>query len=131
MEQPANTHESNGTARAQEAAEQAGAYVMRHTPEEMLNDARANADALADDLMTRTGRRIHDLARRVREGRSEGQLSEAANLAADALDRGGRYLEERDLSGVRADLERIIRRYPLQAVLAGAGLGLLFARRRK
>jgi ElaB/YqjD/DUF883 family membrane-anchored ribosome-binding protein len=104
---------------------------MRHSPEEMLDDARANAEAVADDLMTRTGRQIHDLAQQVRERRPEGQLGAAANLAAATLDRGGRYLEDHDLAGVRADLERIIRRYPLQAVLVSAGLGLLLARRRK
>lgn len=144
-----NSRESDAAQRAQEAAEQAGAYVRQHTPEEMIDDARANTEAVAeearrkaqaagerraaqiDDVMTRTGRQIHELAQQVRERRPEGQLGEAATLAANTLDRGGRYLEAHDLAGVRADLERIVRRYPLQSVLVGAGLGLLLARRRK
>ena len=48
--------------------------------------------------------------------------------AADTLERAGTYLQQQDLNDMRADLENIIRRYPVQSLLIGLGVGYLLAR---
>jgi hypothetical protein len=40
----------------------------------------------------------------------------------------GQYLREEGMSGIMEDLEVLIRRYPLQALLLGAGFGFLLSR---
>jgi gas vesicle protein len=142
---------------AGDTAHQAADYLRSHSADEIADDARAKADDMVDtakdkvddmtgtvrekasevgtqasdkinDAMTSTGQQISNLAQTVRERSPEGQVGEVANATADALDRGGRYLQEQDLDGVRSDLEKIIRRYPIQSLLVGAGLSFVLAR---
>jgi hypothetical protein len=49
---------------------------------------------------------------------------------ADTLEHAGSYLEERNLDGMLEDITGVIRRYPLQALLAGIAIGFLLARKR-
>ena len=55
-------------------------------------------------------------------------MAEAADTAADTLERAGAYLREQDLTSIRADLEGLIRRHPLESLLVGLGVGYLLAR---
>ena len=102
---------------------------------EIVDDARAKAaevgDAAAskvDSAMTATGAQMSTLAQTVRENAPEGKAGEVATKAADALDRGGEYLQVADLQMVRGDLERVIREHPIESLLVGVGLGYLVAR---
>jgi vacuolar-type H+-ATPase subunit H len=102
---------------------------------EIVDDARAKAaevgDAAAgkvDSAMTATGEQMSTLAQTVREKAPEGKAGEVAYKAADALERGGEYLQTADLQMVRSDLERIIRDHPIEALLVGVGVGYLVAR---
>jgi len=104
-------------------------------PSEIVSDARAKAaevgDAAAskvDSAMTATGEQMSTLAQTVREKAPEGKAGEVAVKAADALDRGGEYLQTADLQMVRTDLERIIREHPIESLLVGVGIGYLVAR---
>lgn len=125
------------------------AHSATRAAEGFVDDARAKTEAVADDLrreardvakqgvekidqaMTQTGAQIATLAQTMRERRPEGQIGEMTTATADVLERSGRYLQEHDLDDVRSDVERVIRRYPLQSVLITAGLGFLFARSMK
>src|SRR5687767_11072198 len=102
---------------------------------EIVDDARAKAaevgDAAAskvDSAMTATGEQMSTLAQTVREKAPEGKAGEVAVKAADALDRGGEYLQTADLQMVRGDLERVIREHPIESLLVGVGIGYLVAR---
>jgi hypothetical protein len=102
---------------------------------EIVGDARAKAaevgDAAAskvDSAMTATGEQFSTLAQTVREKAPEGKAGDVANMAANALDRSGEYLQTADLQMVRSDLERVIRDHPIEALLVGAGIGYLLAR---
>ena len=53
------------------------------------------------------------------------QLGDLASRTAGALRRGGRYLSESGPTGVRRDLEGVMRRRPLETLLAGLGIGAL------
>ena len=104
-------------------------------PGEIVDDARAKAaevgDAAAskvDSAMTATGEQMSTLAQTVREKAPEGKAGEVASKAADALDRGGEYLQTADLQMVRGDLERVIREHPIESLLVGIGIGYLVAR---
>jgi hypothetical protein len=121
-------------------------YLRSHSPDEIAEDARAKAGEVADtvrakaseagaqvadtvnDAMTSTGEQLSSVAQSVRERAPAGQIGQVASATADALDRGGRYLQDQDLAGVRSDLEAIIRRYPIPSLLVGAGVSFLLAR---
>jgi vacuolar-type H+-ATPase subunit H len=90
-----------------------------------VGDAAANK---VDSAMTATGEQMSTLAQTVREKAPEGKAGEVASKAADALDRGGEYLQTADLQTVRSDLERVIREHPIESLLVGVGVGYLVAR---
>jgi ElaB/YqjD/DUF883 family membrane-anchored ribosome-binding protein len=46
----------------------------------------------------------------------------------DTIERGGRYLEDRDLGGMASDLGSLIRRNPVPSILVGLCVGFLLAR---
>jgi len=102
---------------------------------EIVVDARAKAAEVGDvaaskvdSAMTVTGAQMSTLAQTVRENAPEGKAGEVAAKAADALDRGGEYLQVADLQMVRSDLERVIREHPIESLLVGVGIGYLVAR---
>jgi hypothetical protein len=106
---------------AQRNAEGAVASVR-----EMGEEAAARVGHVANSM----GGRIRSAAESVRETTAaDGPVAHAANTVADKLDRVGGYLEEQDLSGVKDDVEGIIRRYPVETLLVGVSVGYLLARR--
>ena len=60
----------------------------------------------------------------------EGPLAGAARAVTDGLESSGHYLQEQGLTGTIDELESVIRRYPIQALLVGAGLGYAISRLR-
>lgn len=88
----------------------------------------AQAADKADAAMTATGERMESLAQTVRDKAPEGKVGEMATSAANALERGGNYLQQADLTDVRGDLESFIRRRPVESLLVGLGVGFLLAR---
>jgi len=83
----------------------------------------------ADAATTTVGEKMTDAAQTIRaKAPTSGPLADAAVTAADSLEQAGSYLKEQDLSDMRADVEGIIRRYPVQSLLVGLGVGYLLAR---
>jgi hypothetical protein len=102
---------------------------------EIVDNTRAKAaevgDAAAnkvDSAMTATGEQLSTLAQTVRENAPEGKAGQVASKAADALDRGGEYLQNADLQTVHGDLVRVIRAHPIESLLVGVAVGYLVAR---
>jgi hypothetical protein len=60
----------------------------------------------------------------------EGRLGGAARTITEGLESSGNYLQEQGRTGVIDDLESLIRRYPVQALLLGVGLGYILSRLR-
>ena len=52
-----------------------------------------------------------------------GVLGNVSQSVASTVKEGGEYLEDAKLSGMTADIVRVIRRYPIPAALIGIGLG--------
>ena len=83
----------------------------------------------ADAATTSVGEKMTDAAQTIRQSAPDsGPLAGAADTAADTLQRAGSYLQEQDLADMRADLENLIRRHPVESLLVGFGLGYLLAR---
>jgi ElaB/YqjD/DUF883 family membrane-anchored ribosome-binding protein len=92
-------------------------------------DIASDVGQRAGETVSNVGGQMRNLADTIRQSApSEGVLSSAASTVADSLDTGGRYLEEETLSNLGREATDLIRRYPLQAVLVGIGIGFLMAR---
>lgn len=88
---------------------------------------RAHESAAAvNDGIAVVGQRMNALGGTVRDaGPRSGAFGPAASAVADELQAGGHYLEAHDLKDIGKDLTDVVRRYPIQSVLAGFGIGCL------
>jgi len=83
----------------------------------------------AEDVTASAGRGMQNLGEKVREkGPESGFLGTAADKVAGGLESVGKYLEDKNLSGMAEDITGLIRRNPIPALLIGIGLGFLLAR---
>lgn len=117
--------------KAQQTASDAKAKAQ-----EVASDAKAKAQELseqaadkADAATTTAGARMSDAAQTLREkAPATGTVATVADKTADTLEQAGTYLQQHDVADMRSDLEAIIRRHPMEAVLVGFGIGFLLAR---
>ena len=58
------------------------------------------------------------------------RITDVADKTAAAAARTTQYIRQQGIGGVVEDLETLIRRYPLQALLLGLGCGYLLSRAR-
>ena len=70
-----------------------------------------------------------EIERRFKEYRHK--TGETMKPVADALEAAGSYLHERRLADVAGDVTALVRRYPIQTLVVGLGLGYLMIRRKK
>jgi hypothetical protein len=83
----------------------------------------------AEDAVGSVGRGMESLGETVRQkGPESGILGKATGAVAGALETGGKYLEDKKISGMADDLTDLIKRNPIPALLIGVGLGFLLAR---
>jgi len=117
--------------KAQDAAEN-----VRDRVEDVASDVRDRAQQVgsqvadrADAATSTVGEKMSDVAQTIREkAPTSGPVADAADTAAHTLERAGTYLQQQDLNDMRADLEGIIRRHPIESLLVGLGVGYLLAR---
>jgi ElaB/YqjD/DUF883 family membrane-anchored ribosome-binding protein len=87
--------------------------------------ASAAADK-ADDAISSVGSGMSSLAGQLRQNAPrEGTLGSAAGTVASGLEQGGRYLQEHGVREMADDMTNLVRRYPVQSLLVGFGVGLL------
>lgn len=91
-------------------------------------EALNTAGQKMDDMAASLGGSMQSLAGNLRSA-APGQetLGQLASGFADVLDRTGRFLEKEGASGLADQINQMIRRNPLSAVLAAAGIGFLLA----
>jgi len=83
----------------------------------------------ASEVTHRIGEQIEALGKSVREqAPSDGTLGTAAASVAETLEGTGTYLQEKNVEGMVKDLTGVVRRYPMQSLFVGIGLGYLLAR---
>jgi len=122
----------------QEAMHRAGeaANDLSHQAGDTLSTAVGTASKLASkvgkragEAVSTVGERMHSLGSTVRErGPQSGVLRSATSAVASGLESSGDYLHEQGVSGMIEDMQSLIRRFPVQALLVGVGLGFLMAR---
>ena len=96
----------------------------------MVREFAAGAASRAGDAAEALGDRVGSLAETVRtRGQQSGRLRQVATATADRLESGAAYLRERRFENLGRELTSTIRRYPLQSILVGAGLGFILSRR--
>jgi hypothetical protein len=129
--------ESAGQAadKAREAAGQAGQAIQTAAgaaTQAVQNAASSTAHAVgqkAEQATSAVGHGMQSLADTVRhQGPESGFLGQASHAVADTLDQTGRYIEDRNLSGMMDDVTDLIKRNPIPALLFGLGVGFLLGR---
>ena len=104
----------------EDTARQAGSTIKGAATETM---------ASADRVTVRAGEVLESVSDNLREHLPEsGTVGEMADAVSHGVKQTSVYLQEQGVSGIVEDLEVLIRRYPLQALLVGLGCGYLLSR---
>jgi hypothetical protein len=93
------------------------------------SDAASAVGHKAEDATASVGHGMHTVADKVREFTPhEGMLGSASKAVADSIDNAGKYVEDKNLTGMMDDVTGLIRRNPIPALLIGLGVGFLIGR---
>jgi hypothetical protein len=57
-----------------------------------------------------------------------GKIREGGEVVSEKAEQFGQYLQEHDFSAIGRDVTEIVRKYPVQSLLIGIGLGILLGR---
>jgi ElaB/YqjD/DUF883 family membrane-anchored ribosome-binding protein len=122
---------STAASKAQEMASNLGqkaqstATNIRHRAQEIAS----NLSDRAEHAVSSVGDQMKSFAGTIRErAPHDGITGQAASTVAQGLERGGTYLQQHDFGDMAEDMASLVRRYPLQSVLIGIGVGFLLAR---
>jgi uncharacterized protein YjbJ (UPF0337 family) len=110
---------------------------ISHKAGEAYNDVKAKTQeygsAAAEkvgEASTAMGAKMSSMADSLRgSAPNQGMMSSAAHSVADGLEAAGSYLQENSFDNMAKDVTNLIRRYPVQSLLMGIGIGYLFSRR--
>jgi hypothetical protein len=102
--------------------------AVKHTGA-AVKDTATEALTSAERATRRAGEALESAGETLRQHLpGTGGVSDAAEALSQGVRQTGQYLREEGMSGIMEDLEVLIRRYPLQALLLGAGFGFLLSR---
>ena len=107
-----------------------------------LSDASQTAKSRTGEFATQTaararevtgefGHQVKEFGGRIRQRSPHESVRNTTNKIADTLECAGTYLEEKNLDGMLDDLAGVIRRYPLQSLLAGIAIGFFLSRKKR
>jgi uncharacterized protein YjbJ (UPF0337 family) len=103
----------------------------------VYSDAKAKAQELGSAASEKVGgatkavgETMSSWAGTIRESApQEGTIGSAAKTVANQLENAGSYLQDNTFENMARDVTTLIRRYPIQSLLVGLGIGYLFSRR--
>jgi hypothetical protein len=122
----ANTAVDKASDFASKAADKASSFASQAA--DKASDFASKAGERADDAASSVGSGMKNLAGTVRENTpNSGMLGAASEQVASGLEAGGKYLQDKGLSGMGDDLTGLIKNHPIPAVLIGIGIGYLIA----
>jgi len=105
------------------------AHKAQETASTVANKAQnlaGQAADRADDAISAVGERMSGLAGTIRQsGPREGVLGSATSTVAENLRSTGDYLKEHGVREMADDMTNLVKRYPVQSLLVGFGVGLL------
>jgi uncharacterized protein YjbJ (UPF0337 family) len=92
----------------------------------------ATAAKRANQAAPVIGEKMKSLANVIRgKAPHQGKMGTTATKVAGGLESASYYLQERKFDHLGEDFRGLVRRYPLQSILVGLGLGFLLAKRSK
>src|SRR5215475_2716462 len=116
--------------RLQEYSDKTGRVVARMSAR--AREFGATAAKKANEAAPVIGEKVKSLASVIRgKAPREGKMGTTATKVAGGLESASTYLQEKKFEHLGEDVKGLVRRYPLQSLLVGLGLGLLLARRSK
>jgi len=116
--------------RLQEYGDKTGGAVARISAR--AREFGATAAKKANEAAPVIGEKVKSLASVIRGKASrEGKMGTTATKVAGGLESASTYLQEKKFDHLGEDFRGLVRRYPLQSLLVGLGLGLLLAKRSK
>ena len=116
--------------RFQEYDDKTGRVVARMSAR--VREFGATAAKKANQAAPVISEKVRSLASVIRgKAPREGKMGTTATKVAGGLESASDYLQEKKFDHVGEDLRGLVRRYPLQSLLVGLGLGFLLARRSK
>jgi hypothetical protein len=87
-----------------------------------------SAGQKADEMAASLGSSMQSLAGNLRTAvPGQESFGPLAETAADVLERTGRFLQEEGVGGLTKELNHLVRRNPLSAVLVAVGFGFFLA----
>jgi uncharacterized protein YjbJ (UPF0337 family) len=116
--------------RLQEYSDKTGRVVARMSAK--AREFGATAAKKANEAAPVIGEKVKSLASAIREkAPRQGKIGTTATKVAGGLESASYYLQEKKFEHLGEDVKGLVRRYPLQSLLVGLGLGFLLARRSK
>jgi hypothetical protein len=83
----------------------------------------------AEDARRAVGEGLEALGGKIRANAPEsGMLGTTAARVAENIESAGSYLQSHDFGAMGKEVTNLVRRYPIQALLVGLGVGFLLAR---
>jgi ElaB/YqjD/DUF883 family membrane-anchored ribosome-binding protein len=107
-------------------------YEVEPSGESVVQTA-AGVTEQAEELVGSIGQTMDSTAQTIQNTlrRTKKSASAAMGRVADGIDTTTEYLAERGMAGVAEDVETLIRRHPLQALMLGILVGYLLSRSRQ
>jgi len=122
------THAGQAVSSAATAAGQK-ASELASTATQKAGELASAAGHRADDAVGAVGSGARSLADTVRkQGPHEGMLGTATEKVASGLEQAGKYIEDKQLSGMADDVGSMIKAHPIPAVMIALGVGFLLGR---
>ena len=116
--------------RLQEYGDKTGGAVGRMSVK--AREFGATAAKKANEAAPVIGEKIKSLADVIRgKAPREGKTGTTASKVAGGLESASHYLQEKKFDHLGEDFRGLVRRYPLQTLLVGLGLGFLLAGRKR
>ena len=116
--------------RLQDYGDKTGESVARMSAR--AREFGATAAKKANETAPVIGEKMKSLANAIREkAPREGKMGTTAIKVAGGLESASNYLQEKKFDHLGEDLRALVRRYPLQSLLVGLGLGFLLVGRNR
>jgi ElaB/YqjD/DUF883 family membrane-anchored ribosome-binding protein len=89
----------------------------------MKDDEARGLSQRVDEATTRAGKRVETMGRAAQD-----RVNQAADKLTAKTDAVGSYLQDHDVAEMADDVAEVIRRYPVQSLLVGLGVGFMIGR---
>jgi hypothetical protein len=102
-----------------------------HTAKARTSEFATQTAAKAREVTGEFGHQVKEFGGKIRQRSPHESVRNTTNKLADTLEGAGAYLEEKNIDGMLDDLAGVIRRYPLQSLLAGIAIGFFLSRKKR